>query len=152
FALSADEILSCKVYPKGFSNKAKNIVLGRGQHDSEALQKVDQLIQEFNTGGYSGLKSTEFAEALAGHLQLADSIGTDNAMDKRWAEVKYKAGESFDRATGETEEDEDISVFIAQLLCDTYPQLLGASEVNQLRGLIALAKRNGFEGIQARQQ
>jgi molecular chaperone DnaK len=153
FLLSADEVLSCKVYPKGFSNKARAIPLGRGYSDDAALQRVDSLITEFNNGNHSTQKLDVFTTALVTTLQTADSIGVDNSHDPRWAELGYKLSTKFDEITTRDEDDDtDSSVLFAEIMCDNYPQLLGSSVVSVMRELIVTGKMNGFEAIQARQK
>jgi molecular chaperone DnaK len=153
FNLSEDEIMGCRVYPKGFSNKAKTVIFERGEKDGKALQDIDKLITDFNAGGYNTRQSTEFTEALVQQLKLADAIGNDKSRDPRWPELGYKTSTDFDRITQKEESDPtDMDVFLAQLLCDNYPQLLGAAEVSQLRNLAAHTKLSGFEGLQAKTQ
>lgn len=153
FSLSADEVLSCNVYPKGFSNKARPIPLGRGQNDDAALHRVDSLITEFNNGNHSAQKLDVFTTALVTTLQAADSIGVDNSRDPRWAELGYKLSTKFDEITTQNEgEDTDSSVLFAEIMCENYPQLLGGITVNAMQQLITASKFNGFEAIQARQK
>jgi len=153
FSLSADEVLNCNVYPKGFSNKARSIPLGRGYNDEAALLRVDSLITEFNNGNHSVQKLEVFTNALVTTLQAADSIGLDNSRDPRWAELGYKLSTKFDEITGQGEgDDTDSSILFAEIMCDNYPQLLGGSTVSVMQQLITASNFSGFEAIQARQK
>ena len=146
FTLSADESMSCKFYPKGYSNKAKSILLERGQKDAGALAAVSKAIEDFNAGSYDAPQRNTFTGELVKVLQVAGEIGPDSPMDARWAEVSYKAGEIKVIPTGV----EDPEIFIIETACLGYPQLIGMQEVTRLRGLLSLARRKGtFESIQA---
>lgn len=146
FTLSADESMSCKFYPKGYSNKAKSILLERGQKDAGALAAVSKAIEDFNKGGYDAPQRNTFTGELVKVLQVAGEIGPNSPMDARWAEVSYKAGEIKVIPPGV----EDPEIFIIETACLGYPQLIGMQEVTRLRGLLSLARRKGtFESIQA---
>lgn len=146
FTLSADESMSCKFYPKGYSNKAKSILLERGQKDAGALAAVSKAIEDFNAGGYDAPQRNTFTGELVKVLQVAGEIGPDSPMDTRWAEVSYKAGEIKVIPLGV----EDPEIFIIETACLGYPQLIGMQEVTRLRDLLSLARRKGtFESIQA---
>jgi len=153
FTLSADETIGCRVYPKGYSNKAKATIFERGQNDGKALESINKLIEDFNSGSYDLSQSEQLTDALVKHFQLADSIGNDNARDERWEELRTKAWADFYHITAEQKGPEvDIDAFLAKIFCENYPQLLGHAEVSRLRALVARSKAGGSESMQAREE
>lgn len=151
FTISADETIGCRVYPKGYSNKAKATIFERGQNDGEALQSINKLIEDFNSGRYDLSQSEQLTDALVKHFQIVESIGNDNALDRRWGELRDKAWADFYHITTEKPSEEvDIDSFLAQIFCENYPQLLGQAEVSRLRALVARSKAGGSESLQAK--
>ncbi|QJX47826.1 Hsp70 family protein [Hymenobacter taeanensis] len=151
FALSADETISCKVYPKGYSNKAKQVILGRGQKDEEALQSIDKMIDDFNAGEFSANQSQQLAEALLRYLRVAESIGNDKGLDTRWPELRECVWGDYYRIT-EPSNDENTDTMLAEIYCASYPQLIEPNDLRQMRALIPQAKVSGIAGAQAREQ
>jgi molecular chaperone DnaK len=151
FALSADELISCKVYPKGYSNKAKQVIFERGGKDGEALQSIDKLIDDFNEGDFSANQSQQLAEALVRHLRVAETIGNDKGIDVRWPELRNNAWGDFYSIT-EPKANPDTDTMLAEIYCANYPQLIEPEDLRQMRTLLSQAKLPGLQGTQAKEQ
>ncbi len=147
FTLSADENLTCQVYPKGYSNQAKPVNLGRGQKDEAALTEVERRIADFNAGSHDATQAEKFADDLVGVLRIAEAIERDKPLDPRWAEVSYKVGEVM---VGEAADADQLVIRAMAII--NHGHLLDAPTLSRFRLLVAQARSNGYEATEARQE
>ena len=139
--IDENESFNISAYPKGQKKLSKNIIIGRGQKDSAAFETIEEctntVLEKVKDWGIQD----KYFEEQNKMIKLAEQIGKDNPLDKRWAEIDFKIKNAFDVAEKEDIEekegtrDENIIVGAIMLL-NEYNTIMRQSDVKILVGLL----------------
>jgi molecular chaperone DnaK len=140
--LSIDHVFEIKVYPKNNRPKIKNIVLGRGDRDSKALELLSNYLEKILGNTYTDRQREFFFNAAQKEIENINSLGSNCRDFEKWGEIGTNTFAAFEQAERVTDEiDEDLlAVIIAQVLTHEYADLIGNDDAIEMRRLIGQIK------------
>jgi molecular chaperone DnaK len=142
--LGIDEVFDIKAYPKNHKSKSKQIVLGRGNKDSKALDFLSGCLEKMISADYSEKQRDFFFKSAKKEIERINSLGTESNDSEKWEEIGTNTFSNFEQAERITDSiDEDaLAVVFAAILLTEYPDLIGADDATALRRLLGDAKND----------
>lgn len=142
--LSIDEIFEIKAYPKTNKSKSKNIVLGRGNKDSNTLEFLSNSLEKIMNGDFTEAQRDYFFKSAKKEIEQINNLGIDNYDSEKWDEIGTTIFTSFEQAERVTDSvDEDqLAMLFATILLNEYPDLIGTEDSNRMRTLLSQAKND----------
>ncbi len=139
--LDANELFSISACPKGQKNLSKDIIIGRGKKDSKAFKTIEEYTSEILKNIDSWQAQDKYFELQNEMIKLAESIGKEDSLDNRWAEIDFKIKNAYDEAIKEEKEEKEGSrdeniISGAIMLINEYNSIMQQSDVQNLVELL----------------
>lgn len=140
--LGIDEIFDIKAYPKNSKSKSKHIVLGRGNKDSKALDFLSNCLEKMLSNDFSEKQRDFFFKSAKKEIEKINSWNKESSDSSKWEEVGTNAFLSFEQAERITDtiDEDELAVFIAAILLNEYPDLIGNENATTMRRLLSETK------------
>jgi molecular chaperone DnaK len=139
--LDANELFSISAYPKGQKTLSKDIIIGRGKKDSKAFKTIEGYTSEILKNINSWQAQDKYFELQNEMIKLAESIGKEDSLDNRWAEIDFKIKNAYDEAIKEDKEEKEGSrdeniISGTIMLINEYNSIMRQSDVQNLAELL----------------
>nr|MBC8147802.1 hypothetical protein [Bacteroidota bacterium] len=143
--VDTNENLLISAYPKEHKNLTKQLIIGRGEKDNKAFETIEECTNEITNSINSWKAQSKYFELLKEMVKVAEEIGQENPMDKRWAEVDFKIKNAYDEAIKEDNEvqegnRDDKIIFAASVIIQEYGSIMHPEDVRLLIELIQKAE------------
>lgn len=140
--LDIEHTFDIKAYPKNNKAKSKQIVLGRGNKDSKALNFLAERLEKMLDNGFSEKQRDFFFKAAKKEIERINSFGHESNDSEKWEEVGTNAFSAFEQAERITDavDEDQLALICAAILLNEYPDLIGNDDSVTMRRLLNEAK------------
>ena len=140
--LGIDEVFEIKVHTKNNKAKSKQIVLGRGNKDSKALEYLSKCLEQMLGNDFSEKQRDFFFKSAKKEIEKINSLGTESNDSEKWEEIGTNTFSTFDQAERISDDidDDAIALIIADILLGEYPDLIGSEDATAMRRYLGDSK------------
>lgn len=140
--MGINEVFDIKAYPKNHKSKSKPIVLGRGNKDSKALDFLSNCLEKVLGSDFTEMQRDFFFKSAKKEIERINSLGTETSDSEKWEEVGINAFSTLEQAERITDtiDEDEMALFIAVILLNEYPDLIGSEEETTMRRLLSETK------------
>jgi molecular chaperone DnaK len=140
--IDIEHIFDIKAYPKNQKSKIKQIVLGRGNKDSKALDFLSNCFDKMLSNDFSEKQRDFFFKSVKKEIEKINLIGTENSDSEKWDEIGTNTFSTFEQAERITDtlDDDEMALIFAAILLNEYPDLLDSNDASTMRRLLGETK------------
>jgi len=140
--LNIEHIFDIKAYPKNNKSKRKQIVLGRGNKDSKALEFLSGCLEKMLGSEFTERQRDFFFKSAKKEIDKINLLGTDNSDSEKWEEIGTNTFSTFEQAEriSETIDEDEMSIIFASILLSEYPDLVSSDDAVTMRRLLSDSK------------
>ncbi|MBK6730616.1 MAG: Hsp70 family protein [Bacteroidetes bacterium] len=139
--LGIDEVFEVKVYTKNNKAKSKNIVLGRGNKDSKALDYLSKCLEQMLGNEFTEKQRDFFFKSAKKEIEKINTLGTESNDSEKWEEIGTNTFSIFEQAERISDDiDDDAIALIFAAILGEYPDLISSEDATAMRRYLGDSK------------